>query len=89
MLNHWWISAFAGGMLTVETEMMMEDPMGRLSDEIYRQTLSEAGLKPAMVEGSTDPQLVKIRTHARNYAAGRVTEIQARNGYMRDLRGSR
>ena len=63
----------------------MEEPLAELERRIIDEYIRALGQDPATLRSSTDPASLKILSDASTYAATRLSEIEARSHYLRQL----
>lgn len=63
----------------------IEEPLAELERRIIDEYIRGAGQDPAALRASNDPASRKILSDASTYAATRLSEIEARSHYVRDL----
>jgi hypothetical protein len=65
----------------------MKDPLGELERRIMDEYLRDAGHDPHALRARTDAMARSLLVDAATYAAMRVTEVEARSHYVRNLHG--
>ena len=63
----------------------LEEPMAELERRIIDEYIRGHGHDPAQLRGSADPAARQILVDAATYAATRLSEVEARSHYVRDL----
>ena len=64
-----------------------EEPLAELERHIIDEFVRGAGYDPADLRNRSDAKAREILTLASSFAAGRLTEVEARMHYLRSLRG--
>lgn len=64
-----------------------EEPLAELERHIIDEFVRGAGYDPVDLRNRTDAKAREILTLASSFAAGRLTEVEARMHYLRSLRG--
>ena len=63
----------------------LEDPLARLELRIIDEYIRDRGYDPDTIRSSADAHTRKILVDAATYAAARLTEVEARSHYVREL----
>jgi hypothetical protein len=64
-----------------------EEPLAELERHIIDEYVRSAGYDPVDLRGRSDAKAREILTLASSFAAGKLTEVEARMHYLRSLRG--
>ena len=64
-----------------------EEPLAELERHIIDEYVRGAGYDPVDLRNRTDPKAREILALASSFAAGKLTEVEARMHYLRSLRG--
>ncbi len=67
----------------------LEEPLAELERRLMDEYVRGAGFDPDVVRERTDAMAKKIRTDAAQYAALKLTEVESRAHYVRDLHDGR
>jgi hypothetical protein len=65
----------------------IEEPLGNLEQRLIDEYLRGAGQDPAALRHSSDPAARALLRDAASYASARLTEVEARSHYVRNLHG--
>lgn len=63
----------------------IQEPLAELERRIIDEYIRGRGHDPAALRSSTDPAARSILIEAATYAATRLTEVEARSHYVREL----
>jgi hypothetical protein len=63
----------------------LEEPLAELERRIIEDYIRDHGHEPAALRASADPTARRILTDASVYAATRLSEVEARSHYVREL----
>ena len=63
----------------------LEEPLAELERRLIDEYLRRAGHDPDALRARHDPEARKLLTDASVYAATKLTEIESRSHYIRDL----
>jgi hypothetical protein len=67
----------------------LEEPLAELERRLIDEYLRDQGLEPDVVRKRTDAIAKKILTDAAQHAALKLTEVESRAHYVRDLHDGR
>ena len=67
----------------------LEEPLAELERRLIDEYLRDQGLEPDVVQKRTDAIAKKILADAAQYAALKLTEVESRAHYVRDLHDGR
>jgi hypothetical protein len=65
----------------------MEEPLAELERRLIEEYLPGAGHDPAALRARTDPETRALLRDAATYASTRLSEVEARSHYVRNLHG--
>ena len=64
----------------------IEEPLAELERRLIDEYLRKLGHDPVVLRGRRDDEARKLLTAAAIYAASKLTEIESRSHYVRELR---
>src|ERR671910_803142 len=62
-------------------------PLAQLERELIEEYIKKAGCDPRRLSEMQDSQAKELLTRASAYASGRLSEVEARRGYVHDIHG--
>ena len=67
----------------------LEEPLAELERRLIDEYVRNRGLDPDVVRSRTDPAARRVLVDAAQYAALKLTEVESRAHYVRDLHDGR